>query len=88
MADEGHFRQPGGVGQGIAQAAIGLRSLGFGVIIAKDAVLATDGPQYILPVERMEAKGAVLLPTDKIVLAPRSRSRRRRPAGRWAGTRR
>ena len=79
-----------GVGQGIAQAAIGLRSLGFGVIIARDAVLTTDGPQYILPMERMEAKGAVLLPTDKIVLAPRPRARARRPAHahgarHWAG---
>jgi len=69
-----------GVGQGIAQAVIGLRSLGFGVIVASDAVLTTDGPQYVLPMERMEAKGALLLPTDKIVLPPWPRVRVRRPA--------
>jgi len=69
-----------GIGQGIAQAVIGLRNLGFGVIVASDAVLATDGPQYILPMERMETKGALLLPTDKIVLPPRRGVWARRPA--------
>lgn len=75
-----------GVGQGIAQAVIGLRSRGFGVIVARDAVLMTGGPQYILPLERMEAKGAILLPTSKIVLPVRRPIRTHLPApspGRW-----
>ncbi len=76
-----------GVGQGIAEAVIGLRSRGFSVIVAKDAVLNTDGPRYILPIERMEAKGAVLLPTNKIVLPPHPQGaahKRMHPVSKWA----
>ncbi len=80
-----------GVGQGIVQAAIGLRSRGFSVIVARDAVLTTDGPAYMMPVERMEAKGAVLLDTQKIILPPRPSAgahRREHPlAGRLAASR-
>ncbi len=77
-----------GIGQGIVQAVIGLRSRGFGVIVARDAVLATGEPYYVLPMERMEAKGAIILPTHKIILPPRpgARARRRvrvRPAKRY-----
>jgi len=77
-----------GLGQGIVEAVIGLRSRGLGVIVPRDAVLMTDGPHYALPLERMEAKGALIVATDKIILPPRFRPVGHpagRPVGRWAG---
>jgi len=59
-----------GVAHGIAQAAIGLRSRGFGVVVASDAVLELGHPLEAMAWRRMEAKGVVFAPTAEIV-APR-----------------
>ncbi|MHC4562510.1 MAG: cysteine hydrolase family protein [Planctomycetota bacterium] len=56
-----------GLGQGIAEAVIGLRSRGFAVVVAEDAVLDVEAPGQHLATERMTAKGAVFLPTHDIV---------------------
>ena len=56
-----------GVGQGIVEAAIGLQARGFGVVIAKDAVLDLDAPNQYMPVERMRAKGCLFHSTDDII---------------------
>jgi len=60
-----------GVSHGIAQAAIGLRSRGFSVIVASDAVLDMDYARDEMARRRMEAKGAVFATTSEII-APRS----------------
>ena len=57
-----------GVGQGIVEAVVGLRSRRFNVVVAKDAVLDLEAPSQYLPHERMKAKGAVYLPTSDIIL--------------------
>lgn len=79
-----------GVGHGIVQAAVGLRSRGFGVIIVEDATLGLNDPNVEMARLRMEAKGAVFCPTDKIVMpavaVPRGRRLRRHVVpGRRAG---
>lgn len=56
-----------GIAQGIVQAAVGLRSRGFSVILARDAVLDFDHPQARMAYLRMEAKGVIYAPTDEIV---------------------
>lgn len=67
-----------GVAGGIVQAAIGLRSRGFTVILARDAVLALEAQSAAMALLRMEVKGVVFARTSEIV-APRPRRRRRRP---------
>jgi nicotinamidase-related amidase len=66
-----------GLAKSIAQAAIGLRTRGFGVIVAADAVLDLGDPAAAMARSRMEAKGVVFAPTQDIV-APRP-SRRPMP---------
>ncbi len=58
-----------GVAHGIAEAAIGLRERGFGVIVAGDAVLHLGHRLAPMAFKRMDAKGVVFVPTDKIVSA-------------------
>lgn len=64
-----------GVARSIAQAAIGLRTRGFGVILAKDASLDLGDPGAAMARSRMEAKGVVFAPAHEIV-APRIAKRR------------
>jgi len=59
-----------GVARGIAEAAIGLRSRGFPVVLASDAVADLDDPLAEMACLRMEAKGVVFVPTREII-APR-----------------
>jgi len=61
-----------GVAGGIVQAAIGLRSRGFGVILAQDAVLDLGDPLADMARRRMDAKGVVFAPTSEII-APKPR---------------
>ncbi len=56
-----------GVADGIVQAAIGLRSRDFNVVLAADAVLDFDDPRAEMAYLRMEAKGVVFAPTAQIV---------------------
>jgi nicotinamidase-related amidase len=65
-----------GLANGICQAAIGLRTRGFGVIAADDAILSLDHPQAEMARMRMEAKGVVFARSkDIIVPTPRRRHR-------------
>lgn len=61
-----------GVAGGIVQAAVGLRSRGFPVVLASDAVLPLRGEAARMACLRMEAKGVVFAPTAKII-APAAR---------------
>lgn len=56
-----------GVAGGIVEATVGLRSRGFGVIVASDAVLELGEPLEEMAWRRMEAKGAVFARTAEIV---------------------
>ena len=56
-----------GVAQGIKQAVIGLRSRGFGVVVAEDAVLSLDDPLAEMSWLQMMAKSAQVLPTAQVV---------------------
>jgi hypothetical protein len=64
-----------GLAKPIAQAAIGLRTRGFGVIAAEDAIIDLSDPGAPMARSRMEAKGVVFAPTHEIVL-PRPSKRR------------
>ena len=66
-----------GLAGGIAEAAIGLRMRGFGVIVASDAVLDLGDTPAEMARLRMEAKGTIFVPTRKII-SPRP-CRRSRP---------
>jgi isochorismate hydrolase len=57
-----------GLAQGIVQAAVGLRNRGLGVILAEDAVLDLNDPMAEMSRRRMEAKGVIFAPTQKIIL--------------------
>lgn len=56
-----------GVSAGIAQAAVGLRSRGLSVVVASDAILAVRDEAAEMARKRMAAKGAIFVPTRKIV---------------------
>lgn len=56
-----------GVAWGIKQAVVGLRTRGFGVVIAEDAVLDLSDPQAEMAWLQMLAKAARPLPTAQIV---------------------
>jgi len=62
-----------GLARGIVEAAVGLRARGFGVIVAEDAVLDLEDPLAEMAYLRMEAKGVIFAPTDKIVVPIRRR---------------
>lgn len=64
-----------GVAHGIVQAAVGLRSRGFSVVLARDAVLDLGDPLAPMAYLRMEAKGVVFADTSEIV-QPRKQLRR------------
>lgn len=59
-----------GITRGIVQAAIGLRSRGFGVIVASDAVVLLNEEFAEMANLRMAAKGVIFAPTSEIT-APR-----------------
>jgi len=59
-----------GVATGIVQAVIGLRSRGVGVTVAEDAILQLASEPAEMAMLRMEAKGALFVPTSKIIEAP------------------
>ena len=56
-----------GVAHGICQAAIGLRTRGFGVILAHDAVLDLGHELAPMAARRMEAKGVIFAPAREII---------------------
>lgn len=56
-----------GLAQSLFQAAIGLRSRGFHVIAASDAILRIGHPWEDEALRRMEAKGVLFVPTDRIL---------------------
>lgn len=56
-----------GIGQGIVQAAVGLRSRGMGVILARDAVMEFEDPLAPMAWLRMEAKGVIFASTADII---------------------
>jgi len=72
-----------GVAQGLVQAAVGLRTRGFGVIVARDAIVDFGHPHADMARLRMQAKGAIFAPTADIVATPIPPKRR---AFRTAGT--
>ena len=72
-----------GVAQGLVQAAVGLRTRGFGVIVAGDAIVDFGHPRAEMARLRMQAKGAIFAPTADIIATPIPRKRR---AFRAAGT--
>ena len=57
-----------GLAQGIVEATVGLRTRGFGVVLANDAVLGLGHPLVHMACLRMEAKGVIFAPTEKIVV--------------------
>ncbi|MCE5278038.1 MAG: isochorismatase family protein [Planctomycetaceae bacterium] len=57
-----------GLSQGIQQAAVGLRSRGFAVVLARDAVVALPGPGLEMALKQIQAKGVIFAPTSEIVL--------------------
>lgn len=59
-----------GVAGGIVEAAVGLRSRGFSVVLAEDAALAVDEDLALMASKRMEAKSVAFAPTAKIVAPP------------------
>ena len=61
-----------GVAQGLVQAVVGLRSRGFGVIVASDAILDFAHPLAHMAYLRMEAKGAIFAPTSEIIAPVKS----------------
>jgi nicotinamidase-related amidase len=67
-----------GIAKGIVRAAVGLRSRGFGIILADDAALDIDDPMTEMARLRMEAKGVIFAPTREIITV-----RRRRRAARF-----
>lgn len=64
-----------GVAHGIVQAVVGLRSRGFSVIVARDAVADFGHPLAPMAYLRMEAKGAIFADTNEIV-APHKAARK------------
>ena len=59
-----------GVAQGLVQAAVGLRTRGFGVIVARDAIVDLGHPRAEMARLRMQAKGAIFAPTADIIATP------------------
>lgn len=65
-----------GIAQGIVQTAVGLRTRGFGVILARDAVLDFGHPLEPMAYLRMEAKGVVFADTSTVI-EPQKKALRR-----------
>ena len=61
-----------GVAHGVFEAAVGLRSRRFGVVVASDAVAVLPGEKDEMAILRMEAKGVVFAPT-RLIVAPVAR---------------
>ncbi|MBS3733799.1 MAG: isochorismatase family protein [Phycisphaerae bacterium] len=64
-----------GVAGGMCQTAVGLRNRGHSVIVAADAAYEVAPDRAQAAYDRMEAKGVVFAPTEKIVV-PVQRKRR------------
>jgi len=64
-----------GVAQGVMQAAVGLRTRGFGVIVAGDAIVDFAHPRAEMARLRMQAKGAIFASTTDIIATPIPRKR-------------
>lgn len=77
-----------GLAGGIVEAAVGLRSRGFAVIVASDAIVDLAGDTTMARL-RAEVKGVLFLTTGRIIATyPATPHRRRRPrAGRRAPVR-
>lgn len=56
-----------GSARGIVEAVVGLRTRGFKVVLAADAIVDLDDPRAEMAWLRMLAKGAVPLSTDEII---------------------
>jgi len=65
-----------GVAQGLVQAAVGLRTRGFGVIVARDAIVDFGHPRAEMARLRMQAKGAIFADTADIIATPIPAKRR------------
>ena len=63
-----------GVSFGVSQAAIGLRRRGYGVVVPSNAVLDFGSHNVKSVCRRMDAKGVVFLPTEKIITARKASS--------------
>jgi nicotinamidase-related amidase len=70
-----------GLARGVLQAAVGLRSRGHAVVLAKDAVLELDDPLAEMAWRRIEAKDVVLAETADLVAPKPKRRRQARPIG-------
>ncbi len=66
-----------GLAHGIVEASVGLRSRGFRVIAASDAVLTLDPGGSEMALKRMEAKGVEFVPTDEVCRYKKPRRRYR-----------
>ena len=64
-----------GLAKGIAQAAIGLRTRGFGVVLARDATLDLGDEGTAMAERRMDAKGVIFAPTEEIVTPKPAKAR-------------
>lgn len=63
-----------GLAHGIVEAAVGLRTRGFSVVLANDASLGLNDPLVHMACLRMDAKGVVFAPIEKIIVpVPRRR---------------
>lgn len=60
-----------GVHAGIVEAAVGLRSRGFPVILPTDAVVTLDDPRCDYAFQRMEAKGVLFVKTSDVTAQPK-----------------
>ncbi|NBB95646.1 MAG: isochorismatase family protein [Planctomycetes bacterium] len=61
----------GAVHAGVVEAAVGLRSRGFTVIVPRDAVVTLDDPRAEYAVQRMDAKGVLMTRTHDVVTQPK-----------------
>ena len=74
-----------GIAHGIVEATVGLRSRGFSIILAEDAVVDLEHPMAEMAYLRMEAKGIVFTPTKEIIVPHLVRKKMRRAAPARAG---
>jgi nicotinamidase-related amidase len=66
-----------GLAHGIVEASVGLRSRGFDVIAASDAMLTVHADAAEMALKRMEAKGVEFVETDEVCRYKRPRRRYR-----------
>ncbi len=66
-----------GVHRGIAEAAVGLRTRGFPVIVPTDAVVTLGVPEAEYAFQRMDAKGVLFVKTQDVTNQPKPKRGRR-----------